>query len=133
MRNKFLLLALFVLMLSNLGCDKIFPKKEEAQENIADVTKNIAPIKSLTERKIDGTVTLYYDNGKIKAERNYQNAKLNGSYRLYYPNGQIKLEGNYKDDKMDGTFRHYDEKGQLRAEEVYQDNLLITRKVINPS
>lgn len=95
------------------------------------VVKKIEPIKNLDERKVEGPVRMYYENGQLKAERVYKDSKLNGTYRMYYDNGQLKVEGTYKNDNMDGAFKYYNKNGQLQAEEVYRDNILVTRKVFN--
>src|SRR3989338_4576619 len=91
----------------------------------------IKPIKSLGERKLNGPVVMYYDNGQLKAERFYRDSKLNGIYRMYHNNGQLKIDGTYKDDKMEGMFQHYNENGQLQIEEIYHDNIPVARKIFN--
>jgi antitoxin component YwqK of YwqJK toxin-antitoxin module len=117
-----------IVLLPLGGCQ---PRTKKSQEDQNPPANKVEPPKSLSERKANGQVLMYYDNGQIKAERNYKDEKLNGVYRTYYENGQLKVEGNYKDDKMDGVFRHYDQNGQLQTEEVYRDNVPVSRKVLN--
>ena len=120
---------LFLLFLSLCGCKQLFPPSDRGeQENAAP---KIEPVKSLSERKLEGPVRMYYDNGQLKAERNYKGEKLNGAYRMYHDNGQLKVEGTYKDDKMEGVFRYYDREGQLEVEEVYRNNIPVSRRVLN--
>ena len=83
----------------------------------------------LNERKDQGPVVQYYDNGNIKAERHFKDGKLDGSYKLYHENGQLKLEGTYQNDRMNGVFKKYNVQGQLVSEETYQNDALISRKI----
>ena len=119
-----------VLFLFLCGCKQLFPPVDKEEQKSVAVPK-IEPVKSLSERKLEGPVLLYYDNGQLKAERNYQDGKLNGVYRMYHDNGQVKVEGAYKEDKMEGAFRYYDRNGQLEVEEVYRNNIPISRRVLN--
>ncbi|MDP2653994.1 MAG: hypothetical protein Q8Q08_08185 [Candidatus Omnitrophota bacterium] len=123
--KKFLLLLLAVLVSGSWGCDLRAKKPVEESEPV--VPQVVRPAR-VDERKKEGAIRLYYENGQIQAERQYQNSKLNGPYREYYENGTLKTEGLYKDDQMDGTFRYYAENGSLKAEEVYKDNFLVERK-----
>ena len=96
------------------------------------VPKEIAPKPmTLAEIRESGTATLYYDNGALKAERNFKDGKLEGDYRVYYENGTLKEEGHYKDDKLDGVLKKYYNSGKLKAEELYRDNSLISRKTFD--
>ena len=125
-KTSWLPIIVLLVLLVLINQQKLF--KQSAQEAPESVIKKAEPIKNLQERKTDGPVLMYYENGQLKAERVYKNAKLNGIYRTYYDNGQMKIDGVYQDDKMEGVFRHYNRNGQLEAEEVYQDNILISRK-----
>ena len=92
-------------------------------------TPKVTSVTPLNERKDLGPVVQYFDNGNIKAERQFKDGKLDGSYKLYYENGQLKLEGIYHNDRMNGVFRKYNPQGQLVSEETYQDDTLVNRKV----
>ena len=128
MEKFFQLFILVVFLLPVLGCNQMFPPPDRDEPVANEIIPKAEPLKSLKERKVDGPVLMYYDNGQLKAERVYKDNKLNGLYRTYYENGQLKLEGTYKDDKMDGTFRHFDMSGRLQIEEVYRDNIPVSRK-----
>ena len=129
--GKIILFTVIVLILLIAAANEYRLQSQRVKSQEEPAAKKVELIKDLEERKLDGPVLMYYDNGQLKAERIYKNAKLNGAYRMYYDNGQLKLEGTYKDDKMDGTFRHYNRNGQLQSEEVYRDNILVTRKMFN--
>ena len=123
--------AFIIFLLPVAGCGQMFPPPDKEAPALNTVTHKIEPLKSLSERKLNGPVLMYYDNGQPKAKRVYKDAKLNGIYRAYYDNGQVKVEGTYKDDKMDGVFRQYDRNGQLQVEETYRENIPVNRKVLN--
>ncbi len=120
--------ALFISLLIIMGpffcgCDQItglFGKKEVVTETLPPPDPNAG--------KRNGPFKMYYDDGTLKAERNFKNDTLHGVYKEYYDNGTLKVEGFYKDDKMEGVVKRYNRDGSLKAEETYQDNLLINRK-----
>jgi len=71
----------------------------------------------------DGTVKLYYDDGKIKAELNYVNDVLNGFSTWYYHNGNKQKEVYYSDGKIDGRVRYFYENGLIKAEFEVKDGI----------
>lgn len=94
-----------------------------------EVVPEVAPPPAKTMDLIrQSPVKVYFDNGALKAERNFINGKLDGEYRTYHDNGVLKEEGLYKEDKLDGILKRYSKDGKLIAEETYQDNQLINRK-----
>lgn len=88
-------------------------------------------------KKLVGTTTTYYANGKPKEMEHrdtsgavdrymanfesgnrriiisYKDGKRNGITTEYNPNGTVKETGNYVNDKREGTFKFYDIRGQL--------------------
>jgi len=64
----------------------------------------------------DGVVTLYYNNGKVKAELDYANNVLNGKSVWYFPNGNEMKEITYVDGKPDGKIIYFYESGLIKAE-----------------
>jgi antitoxin component YwqK of YwqJK toxin-antitoxin module len=88
-------------------------------------------------KKLVGTTTTYYANGKPKEQEhrdtsgvvdrysayfeggsrrviiNYKNGKRNGLMTEYNPNGTVKETGSYVNDKREGVFKFYDVRGQL--------------------
>jgi antitoxin component YwqK of YwqJK toxin-antitoxin module len=88
-------------------------------------------------KKLVGTTTTYYANGKPKEQEhrdtsgvvdrysayfeggskrvviNYKNGKRNGLMTEYNPNGTVKETGSYVNDKREGVFKFYDIRGQL--------------------
>lgn len=92
-----------------------------------EVSQEEAPKVKTMEVIRQSPVKVYYDDGALKAERNFKDGKLDGDYRTYYENGVLKEEGHYKEDKLEGILKRYSRDGKLIAEETYQDNLLINR------
>ena len=59
---------------------------------------------------------ILYENGKIGAEKRYENNVLEGISKSYYPNGKLFQVANYKNGKRDGEFLQYYENGNLIGE-----------------
>lgn len=64
---------------------------------------------------------VYYENGKLKTEANYDHDKLYGIGRVYYENGKVSTETNYRNGKPDGLMKTYYEDGTLKEEATYKD------------
>ena len=105
-------------------------KMNVAPKVIANEKEARTTLRSMEEIR-SGPVMVYYNNGKVKMERNFKEGKLEGPYKIYYDNGVLKEEGSYKNDKLDGVLKRYYKSGKLKAEEVYQDNLLLDRKTFD--
>ena len=56
---------------------------------------------------------ILYKNGKIGAEKRYENNVLEGISKSYYPNGKLFQVANYKNGKREGEFLQYYENGKL--------------------
>ena len=128
MRNLFLLLCLIVAV---FYASDWFWKPLLGISTSAPIPATLpqsSTVTSLNQRKDQGPVVLYFDNGNVKAERQFKDGKLDGSYKLYHENGQLKLEGTYRNDRMNGIFKKYNSQGQLVSEETYQDDALLNRK-----
>ena len=54
-----------------------------------------------------GSAKGWYNNGKIKYERNYINGIKEGKITKYYKNGSIQYEGNYQNGIKNGTWKKY--------------------------
>ena len=49
--------------------------------------------------------------------------KKNGKYKVWYINGKIKLEGNYQNELKEGLFKKYNKKGELTDEGLYRKGI----------
>ena len=71
--------------------------------------------------KIEGLVTLWFENGQKWEEGNYKDGKIEGLYTTWYENGQKKEETNYKDGKKDGLYNSWYSDGKKWEEGNYKD------------
>ena len=62
-----------------------------------------------------------------REERYYENGKLEGTVRIYYDNGKIMEEGLYKNGTRDGISKWYDQEGNVTIEYEYKNGELIKK------
>jgi antitoxin component YwqK of YwqJK toxin-antitoxin module len=120
------LLILVLLVSVHLSCDWF--KKEEGKEQQTEQLSNTALPTLVDPSQFSGPRFLYYENGQVKAERNFKDGQLHGPYISYYDNGQIKVDGYYLNNMMNGRFKRYNRDGTLKSEEIYKDNFLTQRQ-----
>jgi antitoxin component YwqK of YwqJK toxin-antitoxin module len=107
--------------------------------------------------KIEGEMTEYYEDGKIKLVRQFKNGQEEGTNRLFYPDGKLKetqtfvaglQQGGdtlfyptgkpqfivtFKDGKKDGLLQKWTPEGSLFFEAVYDKDSLKAVTTINKS
>ncbi len=64
--------------------------------------------------RIQGKMTKYHPNGKVKEETYYKDGIPIGKYTCYHENGKKKQTGEYKDGKQHGTQYEYFENGKVQ-------------------
>lgn len=69
------------------------------------------------DEKIHGTVYLYYPNGQLHRQTEFDHGKRHGRDALWYRNGELELEAFYDHDTPYKSLLHYYPNGQI-AEEV---------------
>jgi antitoxin component YwqK of YwqJK toxin-antitoxin module len=70
----------------------------------------------------DGNAVMYHENGKVSEEGIWKNQRWVGMYKLYYPNGQLQHEFNYNTSgKREGKSVYYYENGEVAVEGVFTD------------
>ena len=69
----------------------------------------------------------YWENGKLRLERHYQDGKLEGLSTYFYENGIKMLEVHYKDGKKEGLQTHWYTNGEKWYERHYKDGKKIGR------
>ena len=62
-----------------------------------------------------------------KEERYYENGKLEGTVKIYYDNGKIMEEGLYKNGTRDGISKWYDQEGNVTIEYEYKNGELVKK------
>jgi antitoxin component YwqK of YwqJK toxin-antitoxin module len=56
---------------------------------------------------------LYYSNGKLAEEADYDKGYSTGVYNQFNPDGSKYYEATYKNDEKTGVGKYYDNKGKL--------------------
>jgi len=80
------------------------------------------------QRVRHGYYRMYWSNGKLKADANYQDGLGHGPQKTYYENGQLQEEWGMKNGLEDGVHKYYTESGKLWREEVWVDNQRVSEK-----
>lgn len=62
----------------------------------------------------------YYENEKIRLQRNFKNGLMNGEYNEFYENGVIKQTYMMEDGKIDGEFIFYYENKHIKTQGSYK-------------
>ena len=70
----------------------------------------------------------FYEDGKLKLEKNYKEGLLDGLFVRYFENGQVNVEVSYKEGNPLNGFKQYYKSGKLKAEKIYKgDYQILTR------
>ncbi|MBN2779999.1 MAG: toxin-antitoxin system YwqK family antitoxin [Alphaproteobacteria bacterium] len=69
--------------------------------------------------KADGTVTMYFMDGKINLVQEYKDGKREGKTIVYYPNGNLNLSTHFQEDLQHGKMLLYYETGELEAKGTF--------------
>jgi antitoxin component YwqK of YwqJK toxin-antitoxin module len=104
----------------------------------------------IINEKIEGVMTEYFEDGKIKLERFFKNGVEEGRTALYYPDGKIReiqrytngqrqggdtlffqdgkpqLILQFKDNKKNGPLQKWSPEGTLSFEAIYENDTLKT-------
>jgi antitoxin component YwqK of YwqJK toxin-antitoxin module len=75
------------------------------------------------KKAFTGTITEYFDNGKIQSEKNIKDGLAEGITMTYYENGVKKEQQSYKKGLKDGIWFSWDEAGNKTGEASYKKNL----------
>ena len=66
---------------------------------------------TISNQKIEGNYTVWYENGQIAEELIFSNNLENGPAIFYYPNGQIAMQGQYELGEMTGEWTFFNPDG----------------------
>ena len=61
----------------------------------------------------NGKHIVYYQNGNVKAQGNYQNNKKEGEWNYFYDNGKLALKKNFVNGEQVGEWTYYNQDGSL--------------------
>jgi uncharacterized protein len=70
-----------------------------------------------------GVFRVWYSNGQIEAERQFQDGVLDGPLRVWHSDGQIWHEWQIQDGILDGPYREWHSNGQIKVETQFQDGV----------
>ena len=73
--------------------------------------------------EIDGTISIYFESGKLACKKNYVNGILEGVSTWYYENGSKQIEKTYKNGKLDGVEKTYSDAEVLISEITWVDGV----------
>ena len=68
-----------------------------------------------------GLWKIWYEEGKIAAEINYEQDLMSGKYTIYYENNVIKRTGKYVNGERDGVWYDYYDTGEMFLTTLYKD------------
>ncbi len=75
--------------------------------------------------------TGYYPSGRISRHGEYRGTNhrsySTGTWKEYYEDGRVKSERTFEDTGMNGTFTEYNENGSVKSRKVYKDGIVNTR------
>ncbi|HHG85011.1 MAG TPA: hypothetical protein ENJ82_09735, partial [Bacteroidetes bacterium] len=74
--------------------------------------------------KKNGWVKNYFEDGKVRSEKEYEGGMVNGKVKIYHRSGALKLEGEMERNQKTGMWKESDEKGNLVMEYVYHNGTL---------
>jgi TonB family protein len=80
---------------------------------------------------LDGTYSLWHNNGKLSEKGNYASNELHGKLSIWFENGQLSYEKFYVKGKLQDTLKGYYEDGAVRRVEVYKDGEMVEGKVLS--
>lgn len=80
------------------------------------------------------TETIYFKSGQIKTQKSYssyKDKKLEGKLKEWYENGQIRKDIEHKDGKLNGQLLTYWDNGKPKRIDSFKNGKLIDGKCIN--
>ena len=77
------------------------------------ITKNLST-------NLNGYQKIYYENGNLKSEGDYEKNSKEGFFKFYYENGNKKSEGLFKNDMKQDVWKEWYVNGM--REITYKDN-----------
>ena len=99
--------------------------------------KNSSYFKIVIHDQVDTsrvTEKVYFTSGQIKTYKNYSNykdKKLDGKLKEWYENGQLHKDMDYKAGKKNGKLLTYWDNGKAKRIDLYENDKLIEGKCLN--
>ena len=92
-------------------------------DTIAFENYKVISKKDLTESILHGVQKLYYSNGKLESEVNYNLGQLDGIYKKYNKEGILINDRNFKNGKENGKCISYFDDGKKMFEENWKEGV----------
>lgn len=70
----------------------------------------------LKDGQKEGSLFLWYPDGKVSAEYRYEKGQYEGEQREFFPNGQIKVRAHYVAGVKDGSYEQWHDNGKLAVQ-----------------
>ncbi len=103
--------------------EAIIPAKDTGIELVYYLNGILKSEREYNKGKKCGNGKYYYEDGNLEADYNYKNDKRHGICKEYYSNGKLRLECEYKNGKKQGIEKRYYNSGQLSYEHSYKNGL----------
>ena len=134
MKKNTLMILFLLSTLIAVGQDTIYLDYEL---NKVSSIKHASYYKTVLNEQADtnrATEIVYFISGQIKTLKsysNYKDKKLDGKLKEWYENGQIRKDIDYKDGKKNGQLLTYWDNGKPKRIDTYENDKLIEGKCIN--
>ena len=97
-----------------------FSKPNQAYTTFYDPKKNIVSEGNVVNKAYDGKWTYYHHQSKkVMTVEYYKNGKLDGKRLVYFTNGKVAEETNYNDGIKHGAYRKYTDKEILLEDSMF--------------
>ncbi len=74
-------------------------------------------------------LTVYYENGVVKAQGKVQNEQMQGKWLFYSKKNNLIQIGNFKSDIKHGEFIRYDTEGKINYHVIFNEGKEVERKI----
>jgi antitoxin component YwqK of YwqJK toxin-antitoxin module len=106
-----------------------FKINRKAKYLFLDRDIDLSVVETIKTNNPDGALKIYYDNGQLMSEENYEDGYLSGKKIKYYQSGAIEYSSFYKDGRLEGEYICYNEEGTKAFVENYISGILNGKKV----
>ena len=82
---------------------------------------NLEYTSELFNGKLNGTTTVWLENGTIFSTSQYSNSIPHGKWKKFHPSGILMFELTYVYGKKDGYEKWYHENGKIKSEQYFKN------------
>ena len=108
------------------SCSGTLPSTTRMPQPPADIPISKNPMKDIPGIDEDGNpkhgpFKLYFKNGLVSCEGEFDNGKKSGKWKYFLNNGQLQSSGNYKGGKIVGRWKWFFKNGEPRGTGGFDD------------